>query len=247
MVCYVKFILNLDFLGYNHVINYYKKGELKMEFNFKEIIRYFPILLLGLKMTLFISLVSGLCSIIIGFCVAMMRISKNKLLYRVAILYIEFIRGTPLMVQLLFVYFGIGSLVNMSAMAAGILGLSMFSGAYIAEVIRSGIEAIPKGQIQASMSLAMNYFQIMRYIVMPQAIRITLPPICSQFITLIKDSSLVSILAISELTYISRKIVTRNMCPFEIYAATAFIYLFLTTTFSYFIRRLERRLKRYGN
>jgi len=215
-----------------------------MEFNFREIIRYFPTLLLGIKMTLFISLVSGVFATIIGIFIALMRISKNKFLHYLAILYIEFIRGTPLMVQLLFMYFGIGLLINMSAMFAGILGLSIFSAAYIAEIIRAGIEAIPKGQIDAANSLAMNYFQIMRYIIMPQAIRITLPPVCSQFITLIKDSSLVSILAISELTYISRKIVTRNMCPFEIYAAVGFIYLFLTTTLSYFIRRLERRLKR---
>ena len=215
-----------------------------MSFNFSEIIRYFPILLLGLKMTLLISFLSILGSIVIGVIVGLMRVSGKKWMYWVATVYIEWIRGTPLMIQLLFIYFGIGRIINMSALFAGVLSLSVFTGAYVAEIIRAGIESVPKGQTEAAESLAMNYFQIMRYIIMPQAVRVALPPICSQFISLIKDSSLVSILAISELTYISRKIVTRNMAPFEIYLATGMIYLFLTTTLSQLVYRLERRLKR---
>src|SRR6056297_1440257 len=119
----------------------------------------------------------------------------------------------------------------------------MFMGAYIAEIIRAGIESVPKGQTEAAQSLGMNYYQIMKHIIYPQAIRTVLPPIVSQFITLIKDSSLLSILAVSELSYVSRKIVTRNMAPFEIYLATGLIYLFLTASLSQVVRILERRLK----
>jgi len=214
-----------------------------MNFHWNEVIKFLPVLLTGLKMTLIVSAISTVGSTIIGVIVAMMRISKSRILNAIARIYIEWIRGTPLMIQLMFIYFGLGYYINFSAMFAGNLGLSMFMGAYIAEIIRAGIESVPKGQTEAAQSLGMNYYQIMKHIIYPQAIRTVLPPIVSQFITLIKDSSLLSILAVSELSYVSRKIVTRNMAPFEIYLATGLIYLFLTASLSQVVRILERRLK----
>ena len=214
-----------------------------MSFNINEVIRYFPLLLLGLKTTLIISAISIVASVIIGTIAGLMRVSNNRFLYCTSTVYVEWIRGTPLMQQLLFVYFGLGMIINISAMFAGILGLSIFSGAYIAEIVRAGIESIPKEQAEAALSLGMNYMQTMRHIILPQAIRVVLPPICSQFISLIKDSSLVSVLSITELTYMSRKIVGANMAPFEIYLTVGHMYLFITVTLSQLIRKLERRLK----
>jgi polar amino acid transport system permease protein len=134
-------------------------------------------------------------------------------------------------------------IINISAMFAGVLGLSIFSGAYIAEIVRAGIESIPKGQTEAALSLGMNYMQTMKHIILPQAVRVVLPPICSQFISLIKDSSLVSVISITELTYMSRKIIGANMAAFEIYLTVGLMYLFITVTLSQLIRKLERRLK----
>lgn len=214
-----------------------------MSFDINQVIRYFPLLLQGLKTTLIISSISIAASVIIGTMVSLMRVSSNRFLYYTSTIYIEWIRGTPLMQQLLFIYFGLGMIIDISAMFAGILGLSLFSGAYIAEIIRAGIESVPKGQTEAASSLGMNYRQTMRYIILPQAIRVILPPICSQFISLIKDSSLVSVLSITELTYLSKKIVGATMSPFEIYLTVGLMYTFITLTLSQLIRKLERKLK----
>jgi len=212
-------------------------------FNINEVYRYLPLLLLGLKTTLIISAISIVCSVIVGTIAGLMRVSSNRLLHYTSTVYIEWVRGTPLMQQLLFIYFGLGMIMDISAMFAGVLGLSIFSGAYIAEIVRAGIESIPKGQTQAAYTLGMNYMQTMRHIILPQAVRVVLPPICSQFISLIKDSSLVSVISITELTYMSRKIVGANMAAFEIYLTVGLMYLFITVTLSQLIRKLERRLK----
>jgi polar amino acid transport system permease protein len=230
----------LDIL--HHLANSEKEMDL-MSFDISEVTRYFPLLLLGLKSTIIISAVSIVVSIIIGTIAGLMRVSDNRFLYYTSTVYIEWIRGTPLMQQLLFVYFGLGMIVNISAMSAAILGLSIFSGAYIAEIVRAGIESIPKGQTEAALSLGMNYTQTMKHIILPQAIRVVLPPICSQFISLIKDSSLVSVLSITELTYMSKKIVAATMSPFEIYLTVGLMYAFITITLSQLIRKLERRLR----
>lgn len=214
-----------------------------MSLDLNEVARFFPLLLIGLKTTIIISAISIAGSVIIGILAGLMRVSGNKFLRFTSIVYIEWIRGTPLMQQLLFIYFGLGMIIDISAMFAGVLGLSIFSGAYIAEIVRAGIESIPKGQTEAALSLGMNYMQTMRYIILPQAIRVVLPPVCSQFIYLIKDSSLVSVLSITELTYMSRKIVGVNMAPFEIYLTVGLMYLFITATLSQLIGKLERRLK----
>lgn len=214
-----------------------------MFFNINQVTRYFPLLLQGLTTTLIISAISIVISIIIGTIAGLMRVSSNRFLYYSSMFYIEWIRGTPLLQQLLFVYFGLGMLIDISAMTAGILGLSIFSGAYIAETVRAGIESIPKRQTEAALSLGMNNMQAMKHIILPQAIRVVLPPICSQFISLIKDSSLVSVLSITELTYMSKKIVGTTMAPFEIYLTVGLMYAFITITLSQLIRKLERRLK----
>jgi len=199
-------------------------------------------LLTGLYMTIKISLVAIFFAIIIGVLTGIARISKNPALKKLAITYIELIRGTPLLVQIFIFYFFIGTVLHLNRFTAGTAALAVFTGAYIAEIVRAGIQSIPKGQMEASRSLGMNYFQAMRYIIMPQALKRTLPPMAGQFISLIKDSSLVSVISITDLTKSGREIVTSTFSPFEVWFSVALLYLILTSSLSFLVQLLERRL-----
>lgn len=199
-------------------------------------------LLTGLYVTLKISVVAIVFAIIIGVITGVARISSNPALKKLAISYIELIRGTPLLVQIFIFYFFIGTVLNLNRFTAGTAALAVFSGAYIAEIVRAGIQSIPKGQMEASRSLGMNYFQAMRHIIMPQALKRTLPPMAGQFISLIKDSSLVSVISITDLTKSGREIVTSTFSPFEVWFSVALLYLILTSSLSFVVQILERRL-----
>ncbi len=199
-------------------------------------------LLIGLIMTIKISLASIIMALIIGFVTGLMRISTNPLLKNLATTYIELIRGTPLLVQIFIVYFFIGTIFNMTRFIAGAFALAVFEGAYIAEIIRAGIQSISKGQTEASLALGMNYFQIMRYIIMPQAIKRVLPALAGQFISLVKDSSLLSIISITELTKAGREVVSSTFSPFEVWFTVAALYFTMTYTLSLLDRYIERRL-----
>jgi len=199
-------------------------------------------LLTGLYMTIKLSIVAIFFAIIIGVLTGVARISSNPALKKLAITYIELIRGTPLLVQIFIFYFFIGTVFHLSRFTAGTAALAVFTGAYIAEIVRAGIQSIPKGQMEASRSLGMNYFQAMRHIIMPQALKRTLPPMAGQFISLIKDSSLVSVIAITDLTKSGREIVTSTFSPFEVWFSVALLYLVLTSSLSFFVQILERRL-----
>jgi len=199
-------------------------------------------LLVGLYMTLKISFLAIIAAIIIGLITGLMRISSNPLLKNLAITYIELIRGTPLLVQIFIFYFFIGTVFHLDRLVAGVGALAVFEGAYIAEIIRAGIQSIDKGQREAAISLGMNYYQLMRYIIMPQAIKRTLPATAGQFISLIKDSSLVSVISITDLTKAGREIITSTFSPFEIWFTVAAMYLILTYTLSLFTQYLERRM-----
>ncbi len=212
-----------DELGYNEK---YKSGPL----------------LMGLFMTLKISFFAIIVAVIIGLVTGLMRISSNPLLKNMAITYIELIRGTPLLVQIFIFYFFIGTVFHLDRLVAGVGALAVFEGAYIAEIIRAGIQSIDKGQREAAISLGMNYYQLMKHIIMPQAIKRTLPATAGQFISLIKDSSLVSVISITDLTKAGREIITSTFSPFEIWFTVAFMYLVLTYTLSLFTQYLERRM-----
>ena len=199
-------------------------------------------LLMGLYMTMKVSIVSIIMALIIGIFAGLMRISENPLFRNLSVVYIELIRGTPLLVQIFIVYFFIGTIFNMTRFFAGAFALAVFEGAYIAEIIRAGIQSIPRGQTEAALSLGMNYFQIMRYIIMPQAIKRVLPALAGQFISLIKDSSLLSIISLTELTKAGREIVSSTFSPFEIWFTVAALYFIVTYTLSLLDRYLERRL-----
>lgn len=199
-------------------------------------------LLHGLWVTLWISAVSSIIGLFIGLFTGLCRISKNTTLRQLSTLYVEIIRGTPLLVQIFIVYFFFGTVLNIDRIAAGIGALAIFAGAYVAEIIRAGIQSIPRGQMEAARSLGMNTPQAMIYIILPQAFKRTLPPLAGQFISLIKDSSLVSVIAITDLTKSGREVITSTFATFEIWFVVAFLYLLLTSVLSQVISWVERRL-----
>ncbi len=196
----------------------------------------------GLWTTIWISFVSGMIGMILGLVTGLCRISKNEALKGLAITYIELIRGTPLLVQIFIFYFFLGTVLDFSRILAGIGALAIFSGAYVAEIIRAGIQSIPRGQMEAARSLGMNVPQAMIHIILPQAFKRTLPPLAGQFISLIKDSSLVSVIAITDLTKSGREVITSTFATFEIWFTVAALYLLLTSILSQVIAWTERRL-----
>jgi polar amino acid transport system permease protein len=211
------------------------------------------ILLEGLGMTLMISLYSSIFGIIIGLFGGLARVSKNPGLKWLSTIYVEIIRGSPLLVQILIWYFVIGTLVNdnlammemapVSPVGWGVISLSIFAGAYVTEIVRGGIESVPKGQMEAARSSGMSYLQAMIYIILPQAFKVAMPALTGQFISLIKDSSLLGVIAIRELTKASREIVASTMMTFEFFLILAMLYLVLTFPLSMFVKYLEKRAK----
>ncbi|MDR9827242.1 amino acid ABC transporter permease [Vibrio sp. FNV 38] len=196
----------------------------------------------GLIVTIKISIWSLFFAIFIGLCIGLMRISSNIALRKLAITYVELIRGTPLLVQIFIVYFFIGTVLDLDRFTSGVIALSVFTAAYVAEIIRAGIQAIPKGQMEAARSVGMNYVQAMVYVILPQAFKRTLPPLAGQFINLIKDSSLVSVISITDLTKAGREVVSGSFAPFEVWFTVAALYLILTSSLSWAIQTLEKRL-----
>lgn len=199
-------------------------------------------LLYGLWTTLWLSAAASVVGLIIGLVTGLCRVSSNITLRQLSIIYIELIRGTPLLVQIFIFYFFLGTVLDISRIVAGISALAVFAGAYVAEIIRAGIQSIPKGQMEAARSLGMNVPQAMIHIILPQAFKRTLPPLAGQFISLIKDSSLVSVIAITDLTKSGREVITSTFATFEIWFVVALLYLFLTLSLSQVIAWVERRL-----
>jgi polar amino acid transport system permease protein len=198
-------------------------------------------LLLGLLMTLQISAVSLIGALLLGLVVGLGRVSSSVVLQDLSAAYVELIRGTPLLVQIFIVYFFIGTLLSLSAFTAGVVALSVFTGAYVAEIVRGGIQAVPRGQTEAARSLGLSAGQALRHVVLPQALRRSLPALAGQFINLVKDSSLVSVMALTDLTKAGREVVSSSFSPFEIWFTVAALYLLLTGSLSILVRRLERR------
>jgi len=212
--------------------------------DFGVLLEYLPQLLNGLKWTIIISVLAVIGGSILGMAGALARISKNKFLNIIAAFYVEWIRNTPLLVQILFLYFGIGMFIQLSALVATVIALSIFAGAYITEIFRAGIQSVHKGQREAALSLGMTEAQCMRLVILPQAFKRVLPPLAGQFISLIKDSSLVSVIAVEELTYAARNTITMTFRAFEVYIAVAVFYFGLSFILSRSVRVLEERMAR---
>ncbi|WP_457606667.1 ABC transporter permease subunit [Nitratifractor sp.] len=200
----------------------------------------------GLIVTLKISALAALLAFFIAIALAFMRISKYPVLQYIASAYITVIRGTPLLVQIFIFYFIIATIFEMPRFYAGAMSLGLFYGAYIAEVLRGAIQSIDRGQYEAAKSLGMNYVQTMSYIVMPQALKRALPALVGELIALVKDSSLVSVISITDLTKVGREIVANTFSPFETWLVVAGLYFAITSILSYIGHRLEKRMKLKG-
>lgn len=198
-------------------------------------------LMMGMWTTIWISFVSGVLGLILGLATGLARVSKNYTISGLAITYIEFIRGTPLLVQIFIAYFFVGTVFNLSRNVAGIGALAIFAGAYVAEIVRAGIQSISRGQMEAARSLGMTVPQAMLDVILPQALKRILPPLSGQFISLIKDSSLVSVIAITDLTKSGREIITSTFATFEVWLVVAAMYLVITSVLSQLVFYMERR------
>lgn len=209
------------------------------------------LLIIGLWLTIKLSVMATIFGILIGVIGGLCRISANPALKWTTICYVELIRGSPLLVQILIWYFVLGTVINDLLAAYGlgrvpaywyaVASLACFAGAYVTEIVRAGIQSIHRGQTEAARSVGMSYAQSMWHIILPQAMRRILPPLAGQFISLIKDSSLLGIIAIRELTKATREAVTASLQPFELYLLCAVLYLVLTFGLSMFVQYLERR------
>ena len=199
-------------------------------------------LLQGLGLTLAITAVSLLLTLIIGLATALMRLSGSPMAQGLAKPYLELVRHTPLLIQIFLIYFVFAPILGLERFSSAVLALSLFEGAYASEIIRAGILAIPIGQWEASASLGMNTAQNYRYVILPQALRQMAPPLTSQGVSLVKDSALVSTIAIYDLTMQGQQIVAETFLTFEIWFTVAAIYLALTISLSAVVKLLEHVL-----
>lgn len=212
------------------------------QLDFGVLVEYLPSIMDGLIMTIKISILSIFLGTFFGIVGALCRISKNLVLQSIGNIYVEWIRNTPLLIQILFIYFGLGIFFDLAPILASVIALSFFSGAYITEIIRAGIQSVHRGQREAALSIGMTDWQTMYLIILPQAIKRILPPLAGQFITLIKDSSLVSVIAVTDLTYVAKNIVTTTFRAFEVWLAIAVFYFVLSFGLSLAVRKLEKRM-----
>jgi polar amino acid transport system permease protein len=201
-------------------------------------------LLQGLFVTFRITGASLLLAFLIGLVAALFRLSNALIARMVARGYLELIRNTPLLIQLFMIYFVLSPVLKLSAFASAVLALSLFEGAYTSEILRAGIVSIHKGQWEAAYSLGMRTRQAYQYVILPQAIRRLLPPLTSQAISLIKDSALVSTIAIYDLTMRGRAIVAETFLTFEIWFTVAAIYLIITVSLSVLVHEMETHIHR---
>ncbi len=220
-------------------------------------------LLRGIPITLQLTVIAYSIALILGLIAGLGRVSRNVVFYNLSTLYVEFIRGVPLLVVLFYVAFvaapplgdafigaghawGVPPLVELgrlirSEMGRAVTGLALGYGAYLAEIYRAGIESIPKGQMEAARSLGMTYWQAMRLVILPQAIRNVLPPLGNDFIAMLKDTALASVIAVPELMYVGRQRAAGTFRYFEVYNTVALLYLAMTLLLSLLVRALERR------
>jgi len=212
------------------------------------IVRQAPYILAGAPLTILISLVSIIMAVGFAFVGALGRLSSRATIYSIATLYVSVVRGTPLIFQIIFMYLALPQIVpeaaQIPAIALGIFALAFNYGAYITEIFRAGIEAVPRGQIEAAASLGMSQRRIMVRIVLPQAIRIVIPAIGNEFIAMIKDSALVYIIGVQELLWRARTIGSANFRTLETLLLAALVYWLLTLIFSFAQERLEQRMAR---
>ncbi|WP_017754415.1 amino acid ABC transporter permease [Calidifontibacillus oryziterrae] len=215
-----------------------------MNFDWSIVTEYLPFFLKGTLWTIGMSITGILIGCILGLFIALGKMSSIKIINLPFVWYINFFRGTPLLVQLLLIHFGVVPIFMTPAnpIVSTILTLSLNSAAYVAEIFRAGIQSIDKGQTEAARSLGMSNTQTMRYIIIPQAFKRMIPPLGNEFIVLLKDSSLAAIIAAPELMYWGRAAVGQYMRVWEAYLTVALIYLVLTLSLTYLLNYIEKRV-----
>jgi len=215
------------------------------QFSFDVVI---PRLFEGMGITLKLTLISGFLGLFWGLLLALVRISRSKIIRSLGLIYVTIFRGTPLLLQILFVYFAVPPLFNITldSFPAGVLALSLNAGAYFAEIFRAAIESIPKGQMEAARALGMSYSKSMRRIIIPQTYKRLIPPVVNELAALTKDTSLVSVIALAELLYTTQRLGAKYLRPWEVYFWTAISYLILVVGLTVLAGHLERKLEMRG-
>ena len=231
------------FLG--GVVGLFARGLLGLEYTW-EWGRFFrewsPLLLEGLLLTLKVASVSLVLALPLGVLVGLGRVARDPMARLIAFLYVEIVRGTPLLVQVFLWYFVLGPMFELRSFGASVGALSCFTASYIAEIVRAGIQGIDRGQMEAARSLGLTHVQAMRLVILPQALRRVLPPLASEFVALVKDSSLASVAALNELTKKTQEVQASSYLTFEPWIATACLYLAVCVVLSLGVRLLERWL-----
>lgn len=213
--------------------------------NFDFIGEWGPFILGGAGVTILLCITSIVIATILAVFGAIARLSSNPIINGIASLYVSLVRGTPLIVQIIFIYLALPQLeIRIPAIPAGIMALSFNYGAYMTEIFRAGIQAVPRGQREAAQALGMTERNIMRRIILPQAVRIVIPAIGNDFVAMIKDSALVSVIAVQELLWRAQNVGRQNFRTLEALLIAALVYWILTIIFSFFQERLERRMAR---
>ena len=212
-----------------------------------------PRLAEGILVTLKLTVISGICGLTLGMILALLRLSRIKLLSWFSLLYITLFRGTPLLLQILFIYFALPTIfdaynINMvlDSFSAGILALSLNCAAYLAEIFRAGILSIPKGQTEAARALGLSRHQTMKKIIIPQTYRRIIPPVVNELSALTKETSLVSVISLSELLYVTQRIGSKYLRVWEVYIWAALGYLIIVIALSIFASKLEKHLEKKG-
>ena len=200
----------------------------------------------GILKTFEVTVMSIVCALVVGLIAGLGRISRVMIVNRIATIYVEVIRGIPLLVQIFYIYYALGKIIQVPDIFAAVIAMTVCYGAYLGEIFRAGIQSIHKGQMEAAIALGLTRAQALRRIILPQTIRVVLPPLGNEFIALLKDSSLVSILAVSDLLRRGREYASKTFDYFEAFTVVALVYLVMTLFFSRLVAMMEERMNRRG-
>ncbi len=219
-----------------------------MELDFSPVLAGWPDIVRGALVTVEVTAAALVLGCVLGLLVGIGRLNpRQRFVYGLCTMYVTFIRGTPLLVQLFLLFFGLPQFdILLPAFVCGVLGLGVYSGAYVSEIVRGAIQSVDRGQMEAARSIGMSSAQSMRAIILPQAVVRMIPPLGNEFIALIKNSALVSLLTIHDLMHEGQKIISVSYRSLEVYLAIALVYLLLTSAASYLLHRLERNIRAGG-
>ena len=209
---------------------------------------FFPLLKAGVMFTVPLTMVSFFLGMIVAFAVAIIRVLNIRVLDKIVKFYVWIIRGTPLLVQLFIIFYGLPSIgITLNALVTAIIGFTLSVGAYGSETIRAAILSVPKGQWEAAHALGLSKLQTLLYVILPQAIKVAIPPMANSFISLVKDTSLAAAVTFSELFQVAQQITARTYEPLWLYMEAAFIYLIFCSVLSVLQSRLEIRFRKSGD